>query len=58
VSVRWYYPNGEPVGSVQKSNRPVISSYLALATGIPSGRWVAELRAGSRVIQRLSVQVG
>ena len=58
LSVRWYFPNGKLVGDVRKSNRPVISSYLSLDSGLDSGLWVAELRAGKRVIQRLSVRVG
>jgi uncharacterized repeat protein (TIGR02543 family) len=58
IYVRWYFPNGRLVGQVEKSNRPVISSYLALETGLPSGLWVAELRTGKRVIQRLSLRVG
>jgi hypothetical protein len=56
--VRWYFPDGRLVGQVEKSNRPVISSYLALETGLPRGLWVAELRTGKRVIQRLSLRVG
>jgi List-Bact-rpt repeat protein len=56
--VRWYWPDGKLLGEVRKSNRPVISSYLSLTSGLPSGLWVAELRAGKRVVQRLSVRVG
>jgi uncharacterized repeat protein (TIGR02543 family) len=56
--VRWYFPDGRLVGQVEKSNRPVVSSYLALETGLQSGLWVAELRTGKRVIQRLSLRVG
>ena len=58
LSVHWYWPDGRHLGEVQKSNRPVISSYLKLDSGLDSGLWVAELRAGKRVIQRLSVRVG
>jgi hypothetical protein len=58
LSVRWYYPDGKRVGDVRKNNRPVISSYLRLPTGLQSGSWTAELRAGKRVVHRLSVRIG
>ena len=58
LTVRWYWPDGRVLGEVSKSNRPEISSYLHLASALPSGRWVAELRTGNRVVHRLSVRVG
>jgi uncharacterized repeat protein (TIGR02543 family) len=58
LTVRWFKPNGEVLGQVSKSNRPVVTSYLRLASGIPSGRWVAQLRVGNKVVQTLSVPVG
>jgi hypothetical protein len=60
LSVRWYWPNGRPLGDVQRNNRPVISSYMRESrrgVGLPRGLWVAELRSGRRVIGRLSVPV-
>jgi hypothetical protein len=58
VSVRWFTPEGRLLGSVAKSNRPVVSSYLRLPSGLPSGRWVAQLRVGGKVVQTLSVPIG
>jgi hypothetical protein len=58
LTVSWYWPDGRLVGTVRKSNRPVISSYLRLGTGLPSGLWRAELRSRGRVVQRLAVRVG
>jgi hypothetical protein len=58
LSVSWYWPDGRLLGTVRKSNRPVVSSYLRLATGLPKGLWRAELRARGRVVQRLAVRVG
>jgi hypothetical protein len=58
LTVSWYWPDGRLLGSVRKSNRPVISSFLRLATGLPNGLWRAELRARGRVVQRLAVRVG
>ncbi len=58
LTVVWFKPNGERLGQVAKSNRPVITSYLRLASGLPSGNWVAQLRVGSKVVQTLSVPVG
>jgi hypothetical protein len=43
---------------VQKSNRPIISSYMRLTGGIPSGVWRAELRAANKIVSVLSVPVG
>jgi hypothetical protein len=58
VSVRWYRPNGAVLGTVQKSNRPIVSSYMRLTGGIPSGVWRAELRAANKIVSVLSVPVG
>ena len=58
LTVVWFKPNGDRLGQVSKSNRPVVTSYLRLASGVPSGRWVAQLRVGNRVVQTLSVPIG
>jgi hypothetical protein len=58
LSVRWYYPDGRVLGTAGKSNRPEITSFIRSATPLPSGAWVAELRAGDTIIQRLSVRIG
>jgi uncharacterized repeat protein (TIGR02543 family) len=58
LTVTWYYPNGKKLGTVKKSNRPEITSFLKLGSGLPSGSWVAELRAGQRIVTRLSVRIG
>jgi uncharacterized repeat protein (TIGR02543 family) len=59
ITVRWYWPNGKLLGSIQKSNRPKIFSFIGEPTGspLPKGNWVAELRAGSKIVQRLLVRV-
>ena len=58
LTVVWFKPNGERLGQVSKSNRPVVTSYLRLASGLPSGRWMAQLRVGNKIVQTLSVPVG
>jgi hypothetical protein len=58
VSVTWYWPNGKRLGSVEKSNRPEIVSFLRLGSGLASGAWTAELRAGRKVVKRLTVRIG
>jgi hypothetical protein len=56
--VAWHDPNGRLVGSIAKSNRPEIVSFVKLPSGLPSGRWIAELRAGKTVVSRLTVRIG
>ena len=58
LTVVWFKPDGTRLGQISKSNRPVVTSYLRLASGLPSGRWVAQLKVGSKVVQTLSVPVG
>lgn len=58
LTVAWYWPNGRLLGTVEKANRPGISSVLRLSSGLPRGRWVAELRAGAKVVKRLTVRIG
>jgi uncharacterized repeat protein (TIGR02543 family) len=58
VTVRWYRPNGRLLGAVKKSNRPEVVSFMRLGTGLPGGAWVAELRAGGKVVRRLTVRIG
>jgi len=57
--VRWYWPNGKLLGTIKKSNRPTIFSFIREppADPLPKGNWVAELRAGSKIVQRLLVRV-
>jgi hypothetical protein len=59
VTVRWYWPNGKLLGVIKKSNRPTITSSIGVPTtsSLPRGNWVAELRAGSKIVQRLLVRV-
>ncbi len=57
LKVRWFFPDGRVIGDVQKNNRPVVSSYMRLPTGLARGLWKAELRVGTRVVQTLSVPI-
>ena len=59
VTVRWYWPNGKLLGSIKKSNRPTIVSFIRVpaADSLPKGNWTAELRAGSKIVQRLLIRV-
>jgi hypothetical protein len=59
LTVRWYWPNGKLLGSIKKSNRPTVFSFIREPPGntLPKGNWVAELRAGNKIVQRLLVRV-
>jgi hypothetical protein len=59
LTVRWYWPNGKLLGSIKKTNRPTIVSFIRepAADTLPKGNWTAELRAGSKIVQRLLVRV-
>jgi hypothetical protein len=58
VTVTWYYPSGKKLGFVKKSNRPEIVSFLKLGSGLSSGDWTAELRAGTKIVKKLTVRIG
>jgi hypothetical protein len=63
VRVYWYWPkhgpmHGKLLGVDPKSNRPVIVSGIQELSGIPSGTWLAVLRAGPMPVKQLSVRVG
>src|SRR5262249_31760715 len=55
-----YMPSGKKLGtSKTKPNRPEVVNNIGVATGqLPPGAWVAELRAGTKVVKRLTVRVG
>ena len=57
--MRWYWPNGKLLGSIKKSNRPTVFSFIRVGAtdSLPTGNWVAELRAGNKIVQRLLVRV-
>jgi hypothetical protein len=59
ITIRWYWPNGKLLGTIKKSNRPTVFSFIGTPTGnsLPKGNWVAELRAGNKIVQRLLVRV-
>jgi hypothetical protein len=59
ITVRWYWPNGKLLGTIKKSNRPTIFSFIREPPSdpLPKGNWVAELRAGSKIVQRLLIRV-
>jgi hypothetical protein len=60
VTVTWYRPDGASLGFAKKSNRPEIVTFIrtGASSGLPSGSWIAELRAGKRIVMRLRVPVG
>ena len=59
ITIRWYWPNGKLLGTIKKSNRPTVFSFIGEPTGsvLPKGNWVAELRSGTKIVQRLLVRV-
>jgi Divergent InlB B-repeat domain len=60
LTVTWYVPGGRVLGTVSKTNRPQVVSSVRVFGGptLAKGSWVAELRAGTRIVQRLNVPVG
>jgi hypothetical protein len=58
VTVTWYQPNGARLGTVKKANRPEIVSNIGWNRPLPPGAWIAELRAGGKIVNRLSVRIG
>jgi len=58
LTVTWYYPDGRVLGSAAKPNREDVTSFIRSRSPVPRGTWVAELKAGTVTVQRLSVRVG
>jgi uncharacterized repeat protein (TIGR02543 family) len=57
LTASWYDGSGKLIGTVAKSNRPVIETGIGSATAVPSGTWRVDLKAGSRLVKRLLVKV-
>ena len=58
IRAEWFLPSGQSIGSDTKNNAPVVRTGIGLSSGIPTGRYTVLLRAGTRVVKRLSVRVG
>jgi hypothetical protein len=59
IAASWYDLNGKFVGTIKKTNRPVISTGIGSATSgpIPAGTYRVELRAGKRLIKKVRIRV-
>jgi Divergent InlB B-repeat domain len=57
VTVSWIQPNGTLLGTVEKSNRPILRTGIASGPGVPSGTWKVVLRAGGKLIKTQRVRV-
>jgi hypothetical protein len=58
LTVSWFNPRGDLVGTVPKPNRPSVVSFVRSSIGLGSGLWRVELRAGTKLVQALSVKIG
>jgi hypothetical protein len=58
ITVSWFNPRGDLVGTVPKPNRPTVVSFVRSNIGLGSGLWRVELRAGGKLVQALSVRIG
>jgi Divergent InlB B-repeat domain len=56
VTVSWYQGK-KLLGTRSKSNRPVIETGIGSAAGISRGTYRVDLKAGARVVKRLSIRV-
>ena len=54
---RWYRPNGQLLGTSEKSNRPLIKTGIG-GSSDPVRRWRCDLVAGNKIVRRLNVRVG
>ena len=57
LTVTWFKPDGSALGTLEKSNRPVIETGIGSPAGIPSGLWRVRLSAGGKTIRQLGVRV-
>jgi uncharacterized repeat protein (TIGR02543 family) len=57
ITVRWYRPNGQLLGTKVKSDRPNIKTGIGGGV-IPKGTWHVDLTAGGRIISRRNVKIG
>jgi hypothetical protein len=58
ITVTWYDLKGRFVGTLNKNNRPVISSGIGGVTGaIPSGTYKAVLKAGGKMVKTVRIRV-
>jgi hypothetical protein len=54
----WYMPGGKLLGTIKKSNRPVVSTFIRSAAPLPAGAWRVDLFAGNRLVKRQFVRIG
>lgn len=54
----WYMPSGKLLGSIKKSNRPVVSTFIRSAAPLPAGTWRVDLFAGKKLVKRQLVRIG
>jgi hypothetical protein len=57
LTASWYDPNGTLIGTIEKSNRPVIETGIGSGSAIPSGRWRVEIRAGGKLVKKMLVRI-
>jgi hypothetical protein len=57
VTVSWFQPNGALLGTVEKSNRPILRTGIASGPGVPSGTWKVVLRAGNKLIKTQKIRI-
>jgi hypothetical protein len=58
ITVTWYDLKGRFVGTLQKNNRPVISSGVGGVSGaIPAGTYKAVLKAGGKMVKTVRIRV-
>jgi len=57
VTVTWYDRSGVPLGTREKSNRPIIRTGIGSSTAIPSGTWRVELKAGGKLVKQMRIKI-
>jgi uncharacterized repeat protein (TIGR02543 family) len=57
LTATWSDPHGNVVGSVAKSNRPVIETGIGSGGAIPSGSWRVEIRAAGKLAKKMLVKI-
>jgi hypothetical protein len=57
VGVRWFAPDGKPIGTTEKANRPTVQTTIWSGATLPKGRYVVELWSDEAVVAAHTVTI-
>jgi cell division septation protein DedD len=57
LTVSWFQPNGKLLGTAAKSPGTDVTSSIKSGSNLPVGAWHVDLRSGSTLVKRVTIQI-